>query len=406
MSIPHFPEHKITISINGVRFPSKIDEQLRFHINGSYLKQHLQRRYGWNEKLWYLIDFETFGRHFTTLPVHKQVQHMKFVHDIQPIGSHYAKFASSTTDHMSVHDSTYCPCCRTEVETQTHMLHCSANPRRRQTLIDFTKKCKRRDANWFLPIFADLIGQWMADSTKTPTFDKCRDTFLRHDIIPIAYSSLVQQAIIDQTMIGWIHAVRGFLSKSWLQLASSSFRTNSDHVSHQHDGLNRLQQVLKALHFLSTEIWAGRNDILHGHKQNDVMMKQTLVDAAITRYHSEPELLLHDDSHYCAQSLARLLRSSSSNKRRWLHRVKASRLKKATILHRQPRITTHFKSTTTSPGPDDNYRPPNISRAPVSENPSHHRTVTVQRLMTFFFRKRAPNPQTHGIPHKSPATRP
>jgi hypothetical protein len=327
---------------------------------------------------------------------------MKFVHDIQPIGSHYAKFGRATAP-TSVPDSTYCPCCRTELETQTHMLHCLANPRRKKTLIEFLKKCKRRDANWFLPIIADLIGQWMADSTSIPTFDKCSDTFLRHNIIPTAYSTLVQQAILDQTTIGWIHAVRGFLSKSWLQLASSSLHRDSDHVSHRNDGGNSLQLVLKALHFLSTEIWAGRNDILHGHKQTAVTLQQTLVDAAITRYHSESDLLLHDDSHYCTQSLARLLRSSSSNKQRWLHRVKASRQEKASILHRQPRITTHFKSAAKSSAPDVHHRPPDTLPTQAHDRPSH-RNVTVQRLMTFFFRERAPNPQTHSIPTKSPAS--
>ena len=61
---PHFPEYKISISINGVRFPSKIDQQLRYHINGTYLKQHLQKQHRWNEKVWYQIHFEAFGRHF------------------------------------------------------------------------------------------------------------------------------------------------------------------------------------------------------------------------------------------------------------------------------------------------------------------------------------------------------
>jgi hypothetical protein len=31
------------------------------------------------------------------------------------------------------------------------------------------------------------------------TFEKCRDTFLRHHIIPLAYTSFVQQAIMDKS---------------------------------------------------------------------------------------------------------------------------------------------------------------------------------------------------------------
>jgi hypothetical protein len=35
-AIPHFQEYKITISINGTIYPSKIDNQLRYHINMVY----------------------------------------------------------------------------------------------------------------------------------------------------------------------------------------------------------------------------------------------------------------------------------------------------------------------------------------------------------------------------------
>lgn len=179
---------------------------------------------------------------------------MKFVHDIQPIGSHYSKFGH-TTDSTPITAPTKCPCCHNELETQTHMLHCVANPRRKQIINDFTKKCKRRDGNWFLPIIADLICQWLTDATLIPTFAKCRDTFLRNEIIPIAYSSLVQQVFLEQTTIGWIHAVRGFLSKSWHTLASRSLHWDGSANSfQQHNGGNSIQHALKALHFLSTEI--------------------------------------------------------------------------------------------------------------------------------------------------------
>ena len=398
-NIPHFPEYKITLSINGVRFPSKIDQQIRFHINGSYLKQQLQQQHRWNEKIWYLVDFEAFGRHFKKLPIHKQIQHMKFVHDIQPIGSHHAKL-DHAVDVTVVNIQTQCPCCRTQLETQTHMLHCQAHPRRRQILIDFAKQCKRRDGKWFLPIFADLIGQWMTASHLIPTFDKCRDTFLRHDIIPIEYSQLVQQVISEQTAIGWIHAVRGFLSKSWHTLASCLYNRDSGHVYHKHDGGHQIQHALKALHFLTTEIWAGRNEALHRHQQAATTLQQNLVNATITRYHSEPDLLLHDDTHYCTQSLERLLRSSSSHKRRWLHRVKASRLRKAYLLTRQPRITKHFKTISAPLAPEEHQTVNNIP-VPITHTPSV-RNVTVQRLMTFYFRERAPNQQPAVTPSSPP----
>jgi hypothetical protein len=34
----HLKEHKVSIAIIGDIYPTRIDEQIRYHINGSYLK--------------------------------------------------------------------------------------------------------------------------------------------------------------------------------------------------------------------------------------------------------------------------------------------------------------------------------------------------------------------------------
>jgi Reverse transcriptase (RNA-dependent DNA polymerase) len=94
----------------------------------------------------------------------------------------------------------------------------------------------------------------------------------------------------------------------------------------------RVQIAIKSLYLLTTAIWVGRNEVLHAHKQSEISRQQNIVDATFTLYHRDPDLLLHDDQHYCDISLERLLRSCASNKRQWLHRVKASRKKKASLL--------------------------------------------------------------------------
>ena len=182
-------------------------------------------------------------------------------------------------------------------------------------------------------------------------------------------------------------------------LASWTYTSASGQVSKRPDGGNSIQHALKALHFYTTEIWAGRNEVLHGQTQQDIMLQHNLVDAAITRYHNEPDLLLNADSHYCTQSLARLLRSSSSTKRRWLHRVKISRQKKESATARQPRITKHFKISDASTKQEGH--PPALTRQAPVQRISSARNTTVQRLMTFFFRERAPS-QTSSIVQPSP----
>ena len=128
-----------------------------------------------------------------------------------------------------------------------------------------------------------------------------------------------------------------------------------------------------------------------------------LIDAEIVRYHREPERMLTDDSHYCEQSLNRILASSASIKRRWLHRVKRSCERKAQYDRDQPRITKFF-------GKDDRQqkhyqhhkgRPPEATLQ-QSDHRSKSRTTTVQRLMTYFLHERASNTPNQSTSHPSP----
>ena len=188
------------------------------------------------------------------------------------------------------------------------MLQCAQNPFRKKALLQFSKDCRRRDGNRFPQIFADLVGQWYSSDTNIPTFEKSRDTFLRRDIIPVAFTDLVRQAIIDQTMIGWIHVSRGFLAKKWMAVATTSYDA-SGKTTTRPDGNIKLSQVIKALYRLTVEIWAGRNSALHNPDRTTGPL--TLIDAEIVRYHREPQSLLNDDRFYCDQSLNRLLTSSA-----------------------------------------------------------------------------------------------
>ena len=179
-TLQHFAELRLTVSINGVRFPSKLDKQLRYHINGSYLKKHMQYCHRWNEKVWNLIDFDSFGKHYENLSGRKKVQHMKLVHDLQPLGYQKQQMDKETLPHTL----TQCPCCRQALETQLHMLHCTHNPSRRKSLTNFIKTVVRRMGIGFLKSLPICWANGLCD-TIIPTFEKSLDTFLRLDIIPV-----------------------------------------------------------------------------------------------------------------------------------------------------------------------------------------------------------------------------
>jgi hypothetical protein len=84
----HIPSTKISITINKIRYSSNIEDNLRFHINGGYLRHYLQTKHSWTDSTWDTINIPALGRHLKTLPLNQHTAHIKFIHDKQPLGIH------------------------------------------------------------------------------------------------------------------------------------------------------------------------------------------------------------------------------------------------------------------------------------------------------------------------------
>jgi hypothetical protein len=318
-------------------------------------------------------------------------------------------------------ETSSCPCCRSCIETQQHLLLCSANTSRTQAIAKFRKTCRKRDTNKFKLVLEDVIAQWMVNPTTTPSSANRINTSLRYEHYPQAYIELIDDAICDQVAIGWMNMMRGFLSKKWHLLASTYFDGNDENaITNRNDGNIRIQQVIKALHTLTMSIWQGRNEVLHGICEADAAARKSATDLEIIKYHTEADMVLTDDRIYCEQSLHRLLHSSPSNKRRWLHRVKVSRAKLAQLHHRQPRITKYFTSRsssytdnstndTTTDADNDVHRNNTTQRLMSiaykersSNTRAPQRAKTTQQLLTDYLKERAPNTMTTMLSHPSP----
>ena len=145
---------------------------------------------------------------------------------------------------------------------------------------------------------------------------------------------LIQSALEEQQVIAWTNMFWGYLSLKWYQLASS-------HSCMDDDGANWVHWALNIMYEIKTALWIlGRNQALHGCAYPGANWL-TALDIETTKYHSEAHLVLTDNRFYRDNSLAQLLRGSS-NERRWLIWVKASRTRKAPLHQQQPRITKFF----------------------------------------------------------------
>jgi ribonuclease HI len=383
-SIPHLQEQKVSVVINGRRYPGQVDAQIRYHINGSNLKHYLTTKRGWTEATWNKIDMHNFGTHFRRLPMVQKVQHMKYVHNLQSVGQRKGRI--SNTDDGPV---TMCPCCQTACETQFHLIHCRSNPARQESLTEFHKEVRRSQGKNFGRIISDVFEQWFEDPYVDPSLTNTRDPTLDYEGFSPDFVQYVKTAISHQNEIGWMNATQGFLAKSWYQVACTQIQIpgpNGIIHSSRDDGHSRTYKVVCALHTLVTSLWKGRNDVLHRQDHEKGVLLRTVVDADIARLHSTPSSLPVADQHYCHHSLAYILGKSPAYKRRWLYRVRAAAERYKQDQCQQHRITDFY------------YREPHQRQKqstlteydnPVSPTtaPKHHRRLirTTQRTLTEFF---------------------
>ena len=178
---------------------------------------------------------------------------MKFVHDIQPLGTHKARIQRSSDDSI-----TLCPCCNKHLETQVHLLLCSQNPARAKAMTTLQNVCRKSDGTRFSQVIGDLLIQWLTWPTRTPDLLHRINPFLRHEHFPQQYLEIIYAAIAEQTKIGWINLFRGFLSMKWHRMASSHFDYDDEStIIQRNDGANRVHRILNHIHTYTSDIWKG-----------------------------------------------------------------------------------------------------------------------------------------------------
>ena len=150
----------------------------------------------------------------------------------------------------------------------------------------------------------------------------------------------VTQILQDQEAIGWGNAIKGLLSKSWIDLASKEYEYGKQSLP---AGEQRMKRCLASLLEYSTGIWKSRNSALHDSKDLENQRLRSLMADNISHLHSQADLLCFEDRYLCEIPLDRLLRSSPSTQRRWLKRMHDSKALHTKMGERQTLITSYFR---------------------------------------------------------------
>ena len=156
-SIDHLPCQQISISIDGKRFPSHWDTNLRWSINGSYMKRYILSKQGWELHTWDTIDFEFVKAYCKSEKMTERIQWFKCMHNLQSIGVNKQKIKSTDVEV----EIDLCPCCRLLPETQQHMFLCDTNPQWSAALEALaTGGSTFKENHFFTAIMTDCIEQY------------------------------------------------------------------------------------------------------------------------------------------------------------------------------------------------------------------------------------------------------
>ncbi|KAI2510061.1 hypothetical protein MHU86_4355 [Fragilaria crotonensis] len=206
--VDHDPSQKISISIHGCRLTSQYDDCLRFHINGYHLRQYIQEKRKWSDKVWDDVDFDIFGTHFRRLRPSQRTQHMKLVHDQLPLGWRRRQQSATNDQHLET-----CPCCLSDKETTEHFLRCHCNDQLFEGRSQLSKDSYETSPHLLKHLLMDGIRFWQ----HTGNQDFYPTTLQQY---PQHMREAVHQVLQKQSAIGWDNALRGYLSKAWIHLAS------------------------------------------------------------------------------------------------------------------------------------------------------------------------------------------
>ena len=170
----HLPESRVSISINGKRLVGRVEECIRYHVNGYHLRSYLQKKYQWTDSVWNLVDLQTFGRFRKQLSPSQQHSHTKSVYDQRMVGTRRFQVAMVKDPALLM-----CPCCRCEEETADHVFQCPENPSRIKSIKEFSEATQKiSTTNPAIILLKNGIQQWllMPDSNNAPVYRFCSRT--------------------------------------------------------------------------------------------------------------------------------------------------------------------------------------------------------------------------------------
>ena len=325
LSCPLLPRTlPVEIAYRGQVISSHYVKNIRDEICLLRHRKFLQHKYHWSDQSWDAIAWDSFhlcGSRTINLQASFR---SKLVHNWLHLGKRRALQSVSSPQHIQT-----CPLCH-DIEDFRHLLTCSS-PRALRIRYDATKTLRKKlDTSPSTAAMFRAIKQW----TQAP------EDPVRGSPGAMIYSTSVETAIASQSLIGWDHLLRGFVSSDWGRVHSPTDSTPTN--EQQQLAIPRLATIIRALQDYSLALWTGRNAILHEQSLHSASIVHSQLNHDITQMFTVSTSLSNHLRSYFSLPLEARLRQSPRQRQRWLRLVRLATSHSSSAGSRQQLISIYF----------------------------------------------------------------
>ena len=251
------PGAKACCKIAGQLVNNNLYQRMKEEIAGTHLKWYLIEKYDWSEQIFQGIAWIAHQREIKKVPRYRRVTIQKYIHGWLATNKRRHRTVSTTPP-----DCTFCGV----VECRDHMFVCSNS--QLKMLRDHRWKQLMKDVLYSTdPAFAAVFQAGLNTVLGLPQPDARTKT---------EWPTELRQAYDMQTNIGWTQVLYGRLSVKWDSLATYQGRLGDDQ-----DQFRWTSKVIRLCWQFGLDLWAIRNQMVHGNKGGPSLTEQNRVMATI-----------------------------------------------------------------------------------------------------------------------------
>ena len=236
--VPVLPTSGSQLNLPEGTVTHKLKQELYLARNEPIMKQHMMKKYQWDESTYHDVDWTSHGRALARLSRHR-MKLVKYLNNISPCGK-----VAHRNNPKYPED---CPSCGALVEDQHHLIHC---PKRKDQRELWYKAIKQHTDDKKTPLpLQELLLQALRAILDQQSTD---------EIVGDQYTSEIAAA---QKLIGWDQILKGRFSKKWAEFMDQHLGSE---WTQKNSGTTWMTGLIQTMLQQWIDLWSVRNLDRHG----------------------------------------------------------------------------------------------------------------------------------------------